>query len=76
MQAAEFVECGEAISKALGAALFHGSSIGGERPEALITGGAKKYIAKFSATTGTYPVVKAEFLAMRLAAHWALRRAG
>lgn len=68
MQAVEFVERGEAIPKELDAALFHGSSIGGARPKALITDGAKKYIAKFSASTDTYPVVKAEFLAMRLAA--------
>lgn len=68
MQAAELVERCEAIPKALDAALFHGSSIGGARPKALITDGAKKYIAKFSASTDTYPVVKAEFLAMRLAA--------
>lgn len=68
MQAAELVERGEAIPKALDAALFHGSSIGGARPKALTTDEAKKYIAKFSASTDTYPVVKSEFLAMRLAA--------
>jgi serine/threonine-protein kinase HipA len=69
MQAAELVERGETIPKSLDAALFHGSSIGGARPKAQIGDGAKKFIAKFSASADTYPVVKAEFLAMRLAAH-------
>ncbi|WP_346294813.1 HipA domain-containing protein [Rhodopseudomonas sp. P1] len=68
MTAAEFVERGEPIPQALDNALFHGSSIGGARPKALIEDGAKKYIAKFSATNDTYAVVKAEFIAMRLAA--------
>lgn len=68
MEAAALVERGEAIPKSLDAALFQGSSIGGARPKALITDGARKYIAKFSASADTFPVVKAEFLAMRLAA--------
>jgi len=34
----------------------------------LIDGSARKYIAKFSATGDTYSVIKAEFIAMRLAA--------
>ncbi len=49
-------------------ALFHGSSIGGARPKALIEDGQDKCIAKFSATNDTYAVVKAEFVAMPLAA--------
>lgn len=48
-------------------ALCHGSSIGGARPKATIQDGERKYIAKFSSTGDTYGVVKAEFLAMRLA---------
>jgi serine/threonine-protein kinase HipA len=68
MTAAEFVERGEPIPQALDNALFHGTSIGGARPKALIEDGTKKYIAKFSATNDTYAVVKAEFIAMRLAA--------
>lgn len=67
MSAAEFVERGEPIPQALDNALFHGSSIGGARPKALIEDGAKKFIAKFSASNDTYSVVKAEFVAMRLA---------
>lgn len=49
-------------------ALFHGSSIGGARPKALIADGDRKYIAKFSAQGDVYSVVKAEYVAMRLAA--------
>jgi serine/threonine-protein kinase HipA len=49
-------------------ALNHGSSIGGARPKALIEADDKKYIAKFSSSSDLYSVVKAEFLAMRLAA--------
>lgn len=54
--------------KDLDQALFHGSSIGGARPKALIEEDDIKYIAKFSASTDIYSVVKAEFIAMRLAA--------
>ncbi len=68
LEAAERVERGEAIPEDLDRALFHGSSIGGARPKALIDAGTRKFIAKFSATNDTYAVVKAEFIAMRLAA--------
>ena len=47
--------------------MFHGSSIGGARPKALVQANDKKYIAKFSSSTDLYSVVKAEFIAMRLA---------
>ena len=49
-------------------ALFHGSSIGGARPKALIEDHGTKYVAKFSSSADLYSVVKAEFIAMRLAA--------
>ncbi len=68
LEAAERVERGEPIPQALDKALFHGSSIGGARPKALIQNGADKFIAKFSGTSDTMAVVKAEFVAMRLAA--------
>lgn len=68
LEAAERVERGEPIPPALDKALFHGSSIGGARPKALIQDGEDKFIAKFSATNDTMAVVKAEFIAMRLAA--------
>lgn len=68
-EAAELVQKGVKLPKALDAALFHGSSIGGARPKANITYGQIKYIAKFSAQADVYSVVKAEFVAMRLASH-------
>jgi serine/threonine-protein kinase HipA len=67
-ESAERVERGIALSPELDQALFHGSSIGGARPKALIEDSGRKYIAKFSSSTDLYNVVKAEFLAMRLAA--------
>ncbi|WP_198328537.1 type II toxin-antitoxin system HipA family toxin [Methylovulum psychrotolerans] len=68
LEAAERVEKGLPLSPELGLALFHGSSIGGARPKALVEDQGKKYIAKFSSGTDLYSVVKAEFVAMRLAA--------
>lgn len=68
LEAAGRVERGEPIPDALDRALFHGSSIGGARPKALIADGEDKFIAKFSATNDTMAVVKAEYVAMRLAA--------
>lgn len=68
VQSAERVEQGIPLTPELDQALQHGSSIGGARPKALITDGECKYVAKFSASADTYSVVKAEFLAMRLAA--------
>lgn len=67
LEAAERVDRGEHIPPALDKALFHGSSIGGARPKALIEDGKDKFIAKFSATNDTYAIVKAEYVAMRLA---------
>ena len=49
-------------------ALVHGTSLGGARPKAMIEDSDSKMIAKFSSSTDTYNVVKAEFVAMRLAA--------
>lgn len=45
------------------------------RAKALINDGTKKFIAKFSATNDTYSVVKAEFIAMKLAAACGLNAA-
>ena len=64
---AERVEKGVPLTPELDQALFHGSSIGGARPKALIQEQDIKYVAKFSSTTDLYSVVKAEFIAMRLA---------
>jgi len=64
---AERVEQGVSLTPELDHALFHGSSIGGARPKALIEDQGKKYIAKFSSSTDLYSIVKVEFIAMRLA---------
>jgi serine/threonine-protein kinase HipA len=67
VESAERVEKGVPLTPELDQALFHGSSIGGARPKALIQDQGKKYVAKFSSSTDLYSVVKAEFIAMRLA---------
>lgn len=68
LESAVRVEQGVPLTLELDQALFHGSSIGGARPKALIADGDKRYIAKFSSSTDLYNLVKAEFVAMRLAA--------
>ena len=67
VESAERVEKGVPLTPELDLALFHGSSIGGARPKALIQDRGTKYVAKFSSGTDLYSVVKAEFIAMRLA---------
>jgi serine/threonine-protein kinase HipA len=67
MRSAERVEKGAPLTPELDLALLHASSLGGARPKALIETGKKKYIAKFSAGNDLHNVVKAEFVAMRLA---------
>ena len=66
--AAEKVEKGEPLTPELDQALLHGTSLGGARAKAMIQDGDTKLIAKFSSSTDTYNVVKAEYVAMRLAA--------
>ncbi|MDE2914583.1 MAG: type II toxin-antitoxin system HipA family toxin [Paracoccaceae bacterium] len=68
LNAAEKVENGVPLSPDLDQALLHGTSIGGARPKAMIQDGDTRMIAKFSSSTDTYNVVKAEYVAMRLAA--------
>src|SRR3546814_491913 len=68
IQSAERVEQGIPLSPELDQALHHGSSIGGARPKALIDDSRVKHVAKFSSLSDNYSVVKAEFIAMRLAA--------
>ncbi|MCC4791116.1 phosphatidylinositol kinase [Vibrio splendidus] len=65
--ASEIVGQGKEISSDLDRALMHGTSLGGARPKAMITGNEAKYIAKFSASNDTYEVVQSEYVAMRLA---------
>jgi serine/threonine-protein kinase HipA len=68
LQSAERVEAGSLLTAELDEALRHGTSLGGARPKAFIDAQHKKYIAKFSSRNDVYNVVKAEFIAMRLAA--------
>ena len=68
VQSAERVEKGLPLSPELDQALQHGTSIGGARPKAQVESGDRKFIAKFSSATDLFNVVKAEFVAMRLAA--------
>ena len=67
LDAARCVEEGLAIPPELERALLHGTSLGGARPKAMIDDGERKHIAKFSSSTDLHPVVKAEYIAMRLA---------
>lgn len=67
LNAVASVERGVPLSPDLERALFHGSSIGGARPKATITTHNRKFVAKFSSQSDVYSVVKAEYIAMRLA---------
>ena len=66
-ESAERVEKGIPLTAELDQALFRGSSIGGARPKASIEDQNKKFIAKFSTSSDIYNIVKAEYIAMRLA---------
>lgn len=72
-EAAERIDKGIPLTPALDQALNHGTSIGGARPKALIDKIDHKLIAKFSSSTDLYSVVKAEFIAMKLAAACGLK---
>lgn len=69
LRAADLLQAGEPLPPSLDQALLHGSSIGGARPKATLQedDGRRELIAKFSSTSDTYPVVKAEAAAMHLA---------
>jgi serine/threonine-protein kinase HipA len=67
IEATERVEKGIPLTPELAQALQHGTSIGGARPKALIESDTRKFIAKFSTSSDLYSVVKAEYVAMRLA---------
>lgn len=68
LEVADRVEKGIPLTPELDQAVNHGTSIGGARPKALIEDRGVKYVAKFSASSDLYSVVKAEYIAMRLAA--------
>lgn len=67
-EAAEGLATHQPIPPELEEALNHGTSIGGARPKAAITGENAKYVAKFSISTDNFQIVKAEYVAMTLAA--------
>ncbi len=67
IEASERVEQGIPLSPELAQTLQHGTSIGGARPKALVQGERRTFIAKFSTSSDLYSVVKAEYVAMRLA---------
>jgi serine/threonine-protein kinase HipA len=67
LMAAEKVESGAPLSPEMAQVLLHGTSLGGARPKMLLDDAKRKWIAKFSVSTDLYSVVKAEFIAMRLA---------
>ena len=67
LTSAERVEEGLPLEPELAEALQHGTAIGGARPKASIRGDGVKYVAKFSSSSDAWNVVKAEFVAMRLA---------
>jgi hypothetical protein len=66
--AAERLEQGAPLPEGLALALQHGASIGGARPKALMNSEVGRFIAKFSTSSHLYNLVKAEYLAMHLAA--------
>lgn len=68
MDSASRVERGLPLPPALTEAVQHGTSIGGARPKATLSGKGRRLIAKFSSSGDVLPVVKLEFIAMRLAA--------
>lgn len=65
--AADTLQAGEELPDELAEALLRGTSIGGARPKVLLDADGRKLIAKLSSATDTYPVVKAEAVAMVLA---------
>lgn len=71
-RATEDFLAGNPIPEPLEEALLHGTSVGGAQPKALLRedlldGGRRELIAKLSSSADTFPVVKAEAVAMQLA---------
>lgn len=71
--AADTLQAGEELPEELAEALLRGTSIGGARPKVLLDDDDRKLIAKLSSITDTYPVVKAEGVAMALARRCGLK---
>jgi serine/threonine-protein kinase HipA len=71
LQFVALVEAEQPIPQDLAAAAGHGTSVGGARPKALLDHKGRRFVAKFSSSADSRPVVKAEAVGMILA-----RRAG
>lgn len=67
LEAARRLDEGDRLSPELEAALLGGSSLGGARPKAALEDRGRSLIAKFSSRSDTFPIVKAEAVAMKLA---------
>lgn len=67
LQAAELIEANKPLPPELDHALLHGTSVGGARPKVLISDNRSHYLAKLSSSTDHYDIVKAEYVAMKLA---------
>ncbi len=65
-RAAKLLEANQALPPELDLALLRGTSVGGARPKALVDHDGKHFIAKFDSSTDFYPVVKVEYIGMRL----------
>ncbi|MCW3066335.1 MAG: type toxin-antitoxin system HipA family toxin [Solirubrobacterales bacterium] len=72
-RASDLIQAGEPVPEQLEAALAAGSSVGGARPKVLLRDDDRQMIAKFEALTDSYPIVRGEFLAMRMASLCGLR---
>jgi len=72
LEVSERIESGDPVPPRLEQALRAGSSVGGARPKALLTDSGRHLIAKFSSLTDRYAIVRAEFVAMRIAARCGL----
>ena len=67
LRASDAVEAGETVPQELADALLLETSAGGAYPKALIADGERRLIAKFSSRTEDRPVLKYEYIAMKLA---------
>ncbi|MBS0286452.1 MAG: type II toxin-antitoxin system HipA family toxin [Proteobacteria bacterium] len=67
LNAAEYIDKGLPLPAEVGTALMHGTSVGGARPKCLINDKEKYYIAKFPLSSDIYDLVKAEYIAMKMA---------
>lgn len=67
LQLTEWVEKNQPLPLELEPLLLRGTSIGGARPKAMIFDDHTGFIAKFGLSTDVYDVIKAEYIAMRLA---------